>query len=95
MGEVYRATDTNLKRVALKALPESFASDADRAVRFQREAEVPAALFQTRIVGGGTQVGLTRQYDVGPDGRFLINAELDAPAAPITLLMNWNPDARR
>ena len=234
MGEVYRATDTNLKRqVALKVLPESFASDADRVARFQREAEVLAALnhphiaqiygieraagvttlvmelvegedlsqrivrgpvpldearpiarqiaealeaaheqgivhrdlkpanvkvraaasaaggaaggqwqvstsggivpvwrsdgkelyylnpagammaapivvrgdtleqgapelvFQTRIVGSGTEAGHTRQYDVAPDGRFLINTELDDSAAPITLLMNWNPDAKR
>src|SRR5215475_4155869 len=45
MGEVYRATDTNLKRqVAIKVLPESLAGDPDRLVRFQREAEVLAAL---------------------------------------------------
>jgi Tol biopolymer transport system component len=45
MGEVYRATDTNLKRdVALKVLPESFVLNADRLARFQREAEVLAAL---------------------------------------------------
>jgi serine/threonine protein kinase len=41
MGEVYRARDSRLKRdVALKILPESFASDPERLARFQREAEV-------------------------------------------------------
>ncbi|HEV2423895.1 MAG TPA: protein kinase [Terriglobia bacterium] len=45
MGEVYRATDTRLGRdVALKFLPENFASDADRMARFQREAQVLASL---------------------------------------------------
>jgi serine/threonine-protein kinase len=45
MGEVYRATDTNLKRdVALKVLPETFVGNADRLARFQREAEVLATL---------------------------------------------------
>ena len=45
MGEVYRATDTNLKRpVAIKVLPASVAADAERLARFQREAEVLAAL---------------------------------------------------
>ena len=37
MGEVYRATDSNLKRsVAIKVLPAEMASDADRLARFQR-----------------------------------------------------------
>ena len=50
MGEVYRATDSNLKRsVAIKVLPASVAGDADRLARFQREAEVLAALNHPHI----------------------------------------------
>jgi Tol biopolymer transport system component len=50
MGEVYRATDTKLKRqVALKILPTSLATDPDRLARFQREAEVLASLNHPNI----------------------------------------------
>ena len=50
MGEVYRATDTNLKRqVAIKVLPKSVLGDPDRLARFQREAEVLAALNHPNI----------------------------------------------
>jgi Tol biopolymer transport system component len=50
MGEVYRATDTRLKRqVAIKILPASLAADPDRLARFQREAEVLAALNHPNI----------------------------------------------
>jgi hypothetical protein len=56
----------------------------------------PVRLFPTRIFGGGEDIQLGRQYDVAPDGRFLINAVLDAAAAPpITLLQNWRPDAKK
>ena len=42
MGQVYQATDTKLNRqVALKILPEAFASDPDRLARFQRPGRVP------------------------------------------------------
>ncbi len=45
MGEVYRARDTKLDRdVALKILPEPFATDPDRLMRFTREAKTLAAL---------------------------------------------------
>ena len=50
MGEVYQATDTNLKRqVAIKVLPESLALDPERLARFQREAEVLASLNHPNI----------------------------------------------
>jgi serine/threonine-protein kinase len=50
MGEVWRATDTNLKRdVAVKVLPVSLASDPERLARFRREAEVLAALSHSNI----------------------------------------------
>ena len=73
MGEVYRATDTNLKRqVAIKVLPASVAADADRLTRFQREAEVLAALNHPHIAhlyalekSGGT-LALVMELIEGP-----------------------------
>ena len=45
MGQVYRATETQLGRdVALKILPDAFAADPDRLARFQREAHGLASL---------------------------------------------------
>jgi len=50
MGEVWRATDTKLNRdVAIKLLPSTFASDADRMARFAREAQVLASLNHPNI----------------------------------------------
>jgi Tol biopolymer transport system component len=50
MGLVYRARDTKLNRdVALKVLPDAFASDADRLARFTREAQTLASLNHPNI----------------------------------------------
>jgi serine/threonine protein kinase len=50
MGEVYRAQDTKLGRdVAIKVLPETFAQDAERLARFEREAKTLALLNHPHI----------------------------------------------
>jgi eukaryotic-like serine/threonine-protein kinase len=50
MGEVYRATDSKLKReVALKVLPAAFTADPERLVRFEREAQLLAQLQHPHI----------------------------------------------
>ncbi|HEY6050451.1 MAG TPA: protein kinase, partial [Thermoanaerobaculia bacterium] len=66
MGEVYRATDTRLKReVALKILPEAFAQDPGRLARFEREARLLAAL---------NHPGLAAIYGLEQDGaiRYIV-----------------------
>jgi eukaryotic-like serine/threonine-protein kinase len=50
MGEVYRATDARLGRdVALKVVPEAFAREVERMVRFEREAKLLASLNHPNI----------------------------------------------
>ena len=50
MGEVWRVKDTRLQReVAIKILPEDFASDPERVSRFQREAQSLASLNHPNI----------------------------------------------
>ena len=62
MGEVYRGIDTNLKRaVAIKVLPAAVAGDAERLVRFQREAELLAVLNHVNIAA---VYGLERNSDI-------------------------------
>ncbi|HET9413600.1 MAG TPA: serine/threonine-protein kinase, partial [Pseudolabrys sp.] len=50
MGEVYKAKDTRLDRtVAIKVLPEHFATDGDLKQRFEREAKTLAVLSHPHI----------------------------------------------
>ena len=81
MGEVYRAKDTKLKRdVALKVLPEVFASDPDRMARFQREAEVLASLNHTNIA-----------HIYGVEDRTLVMelVEGESPKGPMSFDEAW------
>ena len=73
MGEVYRATDTRLKRqVAIKVLPAVLVSDAERLARFQREAELLASLNHPNIAtvygleDGDSVTGLVMELVEGP-----------------------------
>ena len=51
MGEVYRARDPRLSReVAIKVLPASFASDADRLRRFEQEARAAGTLDHPNLL---------------------------------------------
>ncbi len=67
MGQVWQAHDTQLHRdVALKILPEAFATDPERLARFQREARVLASLNHPNIASiygleesGDTRAGPT------------------------------------
>lgn len=49
-------------------------------------AGTPRAIFKTRVVAASF---VSTQYDVAPDGRFLIHALPADHASPLTLLTNW------
>ena len=69
MGEVYRAKDPRLGRdVAIKVLPASFSTDADRLRRFEQEARAAGLLNHPNI---------TAVYDIGAhDGAPYVVSEL-------------------
>jgi serine/threonine protein kinase len=78
MGEVYRARDSRLQRdVAVKVLPDLFASDPERLARLEREAQVLASLTHPNI---GHIYGLEDlPADAGPRGRALILELIEGP----------------
>ena len=59
------------------------------------EPGTPAALFQTRIYGGGNDPGIGIEYDVTGDGRFLIDTVREDATSSITLLQNWAPGLKK
>src|SRR6266404_5003648 len=70
MGEVYRARDTKLNRdVAIKVLPAAMAQDSERMARFQREAQVLAALNHPNIaqIHGMEESALVMEFVPGDD----------------------------
>jgi serine/threonine-protein kinase len=81
MGEVYRARDTKLKRdVALKVLPDAFARDPGRMMRFQREAEVLASLNHPNIA---------HIYGVGERALVMEFVEGESPKGPLPFEDAW------
>ena len=80
MGEVYKARDTRLDRtVAIKVLPDLFASNAQFNERFDREARAIASLSHPHIC---------TVHDVGEqDGRrFLVMEHLEGETLAARLL---------
>jgi Tol biopolymer transport system component len=78
MGQVYRARDTGLDRdVALKILPETFAADAERVWRFEREAKTLASLNHPNIAA---IYGLDRTSATS-------GSQKDQPSARLALVM--------
>jgi serine/threonine protein kinase len=89
IGEVYRATDTTLKRaVAIKVVSAALALDQERIARLQREAQVLASLNHPNIrPAGGAEdeivelpagemsVDLPRVSDWSNDGASLVPGE--------------------
>ena len=53
------------------------------------EVKLPVALFQTYLATGTNVVGNKPQYAVSRDGRFLLNAAVESPSAPIVVAFNW------
>jgi serine/threonine protein kinase len=91
MGEVYRARDSKLNRdVALKILPDAFASDPERLALFDRSN----FLFNYRF----------HSYSVSPDGKRFLMIQRDPGSVPrqLNVILNWSsaldrpvPDGRR
>src|SRR5690348_4088018 len=87
MGEVYRARDTRLKRdVALKVLPAAFANDVERMARFQREAEVLAALNHPHIA---TIYGVPESSDVRALAMELVEGETLRGPLPLDTALEY------
>jgi serine/threonine protein kinase/Tol biopolymer transport system component len=53
------------------------------------DVKLPVALFQTYLATGTNVIGNKPQYAVARDGRFLLNAAVESPSAPIIVAVNW------
>jgi Tol biopolymer transport system component len=64
----------------------SVSTTRDQSLQFGE----PVTLFATRLGEGGATV-FRPQYDVTPDGRFLIAQRAEQSASPLKLVLNWKP----
>jgi hypothetical protein len=78
----YIARDGRLMAVPIENVPNAQLPEAGK----------PVALFLPPL-GSAVPLGDPRhQYMVAPDGRqFLVVAVTEAPAAPISVIVNWTP----
>jgi hypothetical protein len=75
MGEVYKAVDTELRRlVALKVLPDQFVSNAERVARFEHEATMLASINHPHVAqiygvvrGDDESLALVMEFVEGDD----------------------------
>jgi serine/threonine protein kinase/DNA-binding beta-propeller fold protein YncE len=94
MGEVYRAKDPRLGReVAVKVLPASFATDADRLKRFEQEARAAGVLNHPNITAVhdfGTNPGDGSPYIVTEllEGETL-RSRLSTGSVPVRKALDW------
>src|SRR5216683_8331923 len=98
MGEVYRATDSRLKRdVAVKVLPSRLTTEPNAKQRFEREAHAASALNDPHIC---------TIYDVGEhEGQQFLVMELlegqtlkhhlDNQALPVDQVLKWGSQIAR
>ncbi len=66
-----------------------------KSVNFDAEKKstsAPRVLFQTRIVGDSY---VSHQYDVAPDGRFIINSLASSNSGPLTMVDNWTAELKK
>ena len=91
-GGVYPRWSRDGKELYYIAPDATMMAASIRATATTIDAGVPTTLFQTRRLGGGSNViGRGHQYHVARDGRFLVNVDTESGAPPITLLMHWKP----
>jgi serine/threonine protein kinase len=93
MGEVWRASDEKLGReVALKVLPEAFASDPDRLARFEREAKVLASLNHPNIA---TLYGFETTPVVASEAVGRVEIPEASKPREVQIVLNWFTELER
>jgi serine/threonine protein kinase len=58
----------------------------------KKSVSTPRVLFQTRIIA---PTFVSTQYDVAPDGRFVINSLVSNNSSPLTMLDKWTAELKK